>query len=316
MDEDIKCPNCGTTKYRNPQLELMVNVCGHSLCSNCVELLFVKGSGHCPQCSIGLRRHNFRKQLFEDHLVEKEIDIRKRVLKDFNKREEDFDSLRDYNNYLEEVEEIIFNLTNDIDVKETNERIDAYKKENAKQIIKNRGKLSKDQELIEELIEQERQEKELRNQYFLNEDKEQIKSKARLREDLVDELMFSDLPAHQIMASMAKESIEKSKNADIAVPSIPRSKAKVFSTGITIGKGSNVFEPVVKQAEAEPYVYRSPEFNLIGPVCPKTNSLEAQGYLKHVRTASNVDLAGGFLAIYPCLRAVQESFCGLYFKPS
>lgn len=316
MDEDIKCPNCGTTKYRNPQLELMVNVCGHSLCSTCVELLFVKGSGHCPQCGIGLRRHNFRKQLFEDHLVEKEIDIRKRVIKDFNKREEDFDSLGEYNNYLEEVETIIFNLTNDIDVKETNERIDAYKKENAKQIVKNRGKLSRDQELIEELIEQEKQEKELRNNYFFNEDKELIKSKTRLRENLVDELMFSDLPADQIVASMANASNEKSKAADLPMPSVARTQTKVFSTGITIGKGSNVFEPIAKQTEAKPYVYTSPELNLIGPLCPKASSLEAEGYLKHVRGASSVDLAGGFLPMFPCLRAVQESFCGLYFKPS
>ena len=88
----------------------MVNVCGHGLCENCVEQLFVKGSGHCPQCNAGLRRHNFRLQIFDDHLVEKEVDIRKRVLKDFNKKEEDFDSLEEYNDYLEQIETIIFNL--------------------------------------------------------------------------------------------------------------------------------------------------------------------------------------------------------------
>lgn len=43
MEED-GCPRCKTTKYRNPSLKLMVNICGHTLCENCVELLFVKGS--------------------------------------------------------------------------------------------------------------------------------------------------------------------------------------------------------------------------------------------------------------------------------
>lgn len=41
--EDIACPRCKTTKYRNPSLKLMVNVCGHALCESCVDLLFLKG---------------------------------------------------------------------------------------------------------------------------------------------------------------------------------------------------------------------------------------------------------------------------------
>jgi hypothetical protein len=39
---DAVCPRCKTTKYRNPTMKLMVNVCGHNLCESCVELLFVK----------------------------------------------------------------------------------------------------------------------------------------------------------------------------------------------------------------------------------------------------------------------------------
>lgn len=69
--EEQGCPRCKTTKYRNPSLKLLVNVCGHSLCENCVELLFIKGSGACPDCGTALRRNNFRLQLFEDASVEK-----------------------------------------------------------------------------------------------------------------------------------------------------------------------------------------------------------------------------------------------------
>ena len=39
---DQVCPRCKTTKYRNPNMKLMVNVCGHNICETCVELLFVK----------------------------------------------------------------------------------------------------------------------------------------------------------------------------------------------------------------------------------------------------------------------------------
>ncbi|KFO22952.1 CDK-activating kinase assembly factor MAT1 [Fukomys damarensis] len=76
------------------------------LCESCVDLLFVRGAGNCPECGTPLRKSNFRVQLFEDPTVDKEVEIRKKVLKIYNKREEDFPSLREYNDFLEEVEEI------------------------------------------------------------------------------------------------------------------------------------------------------------------------------------------------------------------
>ena len=38
---DQVCPRCKTTKYRNPNMKVMVNVCGHNICETCVELLFI-----------------------------------------------------------------------------------------------------------------------------------------------------------------------------------------------------------------------------------------------------------------------------------
>ena len=143
MDGDQCCPMCKTTKYRNPSMKLMVNVCGHALCESCVELLFAKGtylyeclssracvyfsftlgSGSCQECRIPLRRADFRLQLFEDASIDKAVDIRRRILRDFNKVREDFDDLRSYNDYLEMVEDIIFNLCNNIEVTETEKKV-------------------------------------------------------------------------------------------------------------------------------------------------------------------------------------------------
>ncbi len=41
----------------------------------------MSGSGSCPECDIPLRRTNFRLQLFEDAIIDKEVDIRRRILK-------------------------------------------------------------------------------------------------------------------------------------------------------------------------------------------------------------------------------------------
>ena len=104
-------------------MKMLVNVCGHGLCESCVETLFARGSGSCPECEVPLRRVNFKLQLFEDASIDKEVDIRRRILKDFCKTQEDFESLRDFNDYLEVVEDIIFNLVNGIDVEETKRKI-------------------------------------------------------------------------------------------------------------------------------------------------------------------------------------------------
>lgn len=42
-------------------------------------LLSLSESGQCPECDMMLKRTKFRAQVFEDPLVEKEIDIRRRV---------------------------------------------------------------------------------------------------------------------------------------------------------------------------------------------------------------------------------------------
>ena len=59
-------------------------------------------------------------------------------LKDFNKKEEDFDDLAEYNDYLEMVEDIVFNLANGVDTLATNKRIAEYKERNKEFINKNR----------------------------------------------------------------------------------------------------------------------------------------------------------------------------------
>ncbi|KAE8653060.1 hypothetical protein Csa_019757 [Cucumis sativus] len=61
-------------------------------------------------------------------------------LQQFNKREEDFSSLREYNDYLEEVEDMTFNLIEGIDVQAIEAKIARYQEENAEQIMINRAR--------------------------------------------------------------------------------------------------------------------------------------------------------------------------------
>jgi CDK-activating kinase assembly factor MAT1 len=119
-------------------MRFMVNPeCYHKMCESCVDRIFSHGPAPCPiaGCKRTLRKNKFRDQTFDDLRVEREVDIRARVAKVFNKTEDDFETLRDYNDYLEVVEETIWNLINRTDVAQTEARLrqfaEAQKQEEA-----------------------------------------------------------------------------------------------------------------------------------------------------------------------------------------
>jgi len=88
--------------------------------------------------------------------VDKEIEIRRRVLKDFNKTEEDFATLREFGDYQEMVEDIIYNLMNNVDVQETNRQIAEYKEANQTFISKNRQKQNREMLELEDILSEEK----------------------------------------------------------------------------------------------------------------------------------------------------------------
>lgn len=139
---DDKCPQCKTDRYLNPKLRLLVSPCYHEMCESCLDRIFSLGPAPCPECGQKCRKYEFGVQTFQDLRVEKEVDVRRRIGKLFNKREEDFDDLKSYNNYLEEVESILFNLINNVDVANTEARIAAYQASNKTSIQTNTRNLA------------------------------------------------------------------------------------------------------------------------------------------------------------------------------
>ncbi|XP_064148630.1 CDK-activating kinase assembly factor MAT1 isoform X5 [Loxodonta africana] len=197
-------------------------------CESCVDLLFVRGAGNCPECGTPLRKSNFRVQLFEDPAVDKEVEIRKKVLKIYNKREEDFSSLREYNDFLEEVEEIVFNLTNNVDLDNTKKKMEIYQKENKDVIQKNKLKLTREQEELEEALEVERQENEQRRLFIQKEEQLQQILKRKNKQTFLDELESSDLPVALLLAQHKDRSTQLEMQLEKPKPIKP----VTFSTGI------------------------------------------------------------------------------------
>lgn len=305
MDDQV-CPRCKTTKYRNPSLKLLVNVCGHTLCESCVDLLFLKGAGACPECNVPLRRSNFRVQLFEDPKVEKEVDIRRRILRDFNKKEEDFVNVEDYNDYLEEIEIIVFNLCNNVDLLNTNKKIEAYKKENREIIMKNKNRLGREEYELELELEREKMQETNRRQELMSIEQEMKKKKLKEKEALIDELMFSTEDAASIVDGYAKKVEQDREEAKI----VPVLKSTEFSTGVKFGQ--QAFLPIAKLDEGPAYEYQAPVLILDGPALPTTEGIEKNGYIRHVRAETALERTGGYTSIIACQRALQEAMQGLF----
>ncbi|XP_063296504.1 CDK-activating kinase assembly factor MAT1 [Pelobates fuscus] len=307
--DDLGCPRCKTTKYRNPSLKLLVNVCGHTLCESCVELLFVRGSGTCQECNTPLRKSNFKVQLFEDPTIDKEVEIRKKILKIYNKREDDFPSLRDYNDFLEEIEEIVYNLTNNVDIEDTRRKIDLYKNNNKETIQKNKVKMTREQEELEEALEFEKQENEQRKMHLQKEEQLQQMLKRKNKQELLDQLETSHLPASIVLAQHKG----KSSQIEMQIEKPKPLKTVTFSTGIKMGHHiSSVTIPKVEEAL---YKYHPIQIETHGPAVPPIETLSRQGYLNHVRATAPQDLAGGYTSSLACHRALQDAFSGLFWQP-
>jgi len=314
MDMEAVCPMCKTTKYRNPSMKLMVNVCGHALCESCVELLFAKGSGSCQECRTPLRRTDFRLQLFEDARIDKEVDIRRRILREFCKTEDEFENLRSYNDYLEMVEDIIYNLCNNIDILETNKKIAEYKEENKAHIAKNKHKTKSELLELEDILAEEKSLADKARAEQIEIEKIARLQKVQNKEKLIDDLMFSDVDAGAIMKDHA---IKVNSTSDASVIAKYGSGAEVAAASrAAMGNSQKQIPLNLPANEGTPYIYEPLDTFYDGPTPPNWDSVRDHGYYKHIRAAVEAEKAGGYVENIACLRVLQEAMCGLYFEHS
>ncbi|AGO10671.1 AaceriABR202Cp [[Ashbya] aceris (nom. inval.)] len=166
MDDDEKkdmCPICKTDRYLSPDMKFLVNPeCYHKICESCVDRIFSLGPAQCPYegCDKILRKNKFKTQIFADVDVEREVDIRKRVFNVFNKTLEDFDGdTAAYDQYLEEVEDIVYGLDNGIDVAKNEEKLRTYEELNKQLILAN---MERNKQTLENFEQRQKFEKEIK----------------------------------------------------------------------------------------------------------------------------------------------------------
>jgi len=147
----------------------------------------------------------------------------------FNKRRDDVDDLREYNDYLQEVEDIgaclhidlalylpniisAFNLINNIDVQETEAKIANYKAANAALIALNMQREEAYALALKEQEDLDRREREARAAQLAQEEEQERLEREREQNELITKLETSQKDAKKLVAK-ARASQQKRKSA-------------------------------------------------------------------------------------------------------
>ncbi|KAN0060215.1 TFIIH/NER complex subunit [Thecaphora frezii] len=205
---DDKCPQCKTDRYLNPRLRLLVSPCYHKMCESCIDRIFSLGPAPCPECGKKVSKNQFTAQTFQDLGVEREVAVRKTVAKLFNRREDEFADLKAYNDYLEEVEEITFNLIHEVDLARTQARLEQYQAAHRSAIASSSQQTVAESERQAKLDEEEREAKRARAERLRLLEERERQDRQRERLEIVRELERGGDP-DAVMERQRKRQLER-----------------------------------------------------------------------------------------------------------
>lgn len=235
------CPVCKTDRYLSPNMRFLINPeCYHKICESCVDRIFSLGPAKCPypKCHKTLRKNKFKNQLFEDVNIEREVDIRKRILLVYNKIEEDFDSLQEYNAYLEKVEEMVYNLSNNINKEEIEKEIADYQAEHNIEILERATRESQKNEDWSKLQEAQETLRQAKLQLIKEKEEEGIAEQKHRRMKLVELLQNSDVDPEELMKQHQLETSQRTSERERDIKMISKQLEEKFLPVVSARSGT------------------------------------------------------------------------------
>lgn len=285
-------------------MKFLVNPeCYHKICESCVDRIFSLGPAQCPYegCDKILRKNKFKTQVFDDVNVEKEVDIRKRVFNVFNKTLDDFEGdLKAFNKYLEEVEDIVYNLDNGIDVANTEEKLRTYEDLNKQLIMANMKRSRQDLDNFEQRQKFEKEMKLKKRQLERQIEEEELANREWARKEIVNQLSTAD-DAEDVIAHVKKTVKLKKSSA--------RRKLEELNKVLKNNPYMTVSNGLMKKKESVPFT----PFNGDRDLNKRYTLSESQyndPFIKSLQTKKEY-IASGFRADYVYDRMLTEAFMGL-----
>ncbi|KAK7526369.1 CDK-activating kinase assembly factor MAT1-domain-containing protein [Phyllosticta citriasiana] len=226
-DIDI-CPVCKSSRYLNPHMRFLINPeCYHQMCESCVDRIYSHGPAPCrvAGCSKTLRKNRFRKKTFEDVEIEREVDIRRRVAAVFNRREDEFESIQDYNNYLNDVEDVTYDLIHRVNIEAAEAKLRQYAESNAASIKENKSLAEEEANAWEAAQAEEKEQARLRREAAVREDEELARERLEGRRDVLNQLASGQGDAKKITQTHLKRANQT--RASGSTPMLPSSSSRV-----------------------------------------------------------------------------------------
>ncbi|KAF2074895.1 hypothetical protein CYY_003814 [Polysphondylium violaceum] len=317
--KDDECIQCHNDLYLNPTMKLLTAPCGHKYCESCVSLNYMKDSViNCLGCNAQIRRQSFINSRFDDTGLEKENGIRKKVLRVFNKCKDDYTNLVDFNNYLEMVEDIIFDmLEGGESAVQAEAKLKEYQKLNQGSIIINKKKKEEEDALIAQRISEEQRIIAERRNFYLAQDQEEQKKKLLENAKTIDDLAKGKITAKDVKEldkKKAEELRQMAKGPDLSQlvpPTADKDKEKEKE------KNKFIYQPK-QQNQQQPQQNNNNNNNnnnqqqQLPPGFSEPQPLEEFKYdelsLKNLIPTAQQSEVAGFKQIYIKQRAFEEAF--------
>lgn len=144
-------------------------------CNQCTDREFVrKREFPCPVCKTPVKRVTLTQRTLDAVQCEKDTSWRRRLLAVYNKTEADFGALQQYNDYLEEVEDMIYSIVNEEpDAEECKAKIKEYEQAHRAEIVVRQSQRADEERSIQDQIAAEQLTSQ-RNRLQLDEERKQM----------------------------------------------------------------------------------------------------------------------------------------------
>lgn len=137
--------------------------------------------------------------------MERECRVRKRLSTIFCRTADDFVDLRAFNDYLEEIEDIVFNLVNDQDVQQMEAKLEAYRLANQEQIKRSLQKQTEEEELIKAELSAERERRKRAQEQALHDLQQDVQAAKEEQDSFIKALETSNESAVEIQGRLARQ---------------------------------------------------------------------------------------------------------------
>ena len=143
FDEIQECPHCHRNKELEPDLQFLFSeCCGYALCESCTSQIFNKNTSlRCPNCNETVNKKKYSKNRLSTQQFQNEASRRTHIHQACNLREDDFDTKQEWNDYLEFVEDLVYDLSHGTaqERKAAEERFKKWRHKNQEKVEKNKN---------------------------------------------------------------------------------------------------------------------------------------------------------------------------------